>query len=63
MSNVDFFNYEGQKAAAKESYDASTAKNAYARFLAQQRGARRKFDLHSKGHRFDSCILHQNKTI
>jgi hypothetical protein len=45
MSNVDFFNYEGQKAAAKESYDASTAKNAYARFLAQQRGARRKFDL------------------
>lgn len=45
MSNVDFFDYEGQKGAAGSSYGASTAKNAYARFLAQQRGARRKFDI------------------
>lgn len=45
MSNIDFFDYEGRKRAAGQSYGASTAKNAYARFLAQQRGARRKFDL------------------
>lgn len=45
MSNIDFFDYEGQKAAARQSYGAAQAKNAYARFLAQQRGSRRKFDL------------------
>lgn len=45
MSNVDFFDYEGQRAAAGQTYRASKDRNAYARFLAQQRGARRKFDL------------------
>lgn len=45
MSNIDWFNYEGQKQAAGSTYGASTAKNAYARFLAQQRGARKKFDI------------------
>jgi hypothetical protein len=45
MSNIDWFNYEGQKSAARGQYDASTAKNAYARFLAQQRGARKRFDI------------------
>jgi hypothetical protein len=45
MSNIDWFNYEGQKSAAGSRYGTSTAKNAYARFLAQQRGSRKKFDI------------------
>jgi hypothetical protein len=45
MSNVDYFDYEKNVAAADKAYGAAGARNAYARFLAQQRGSRKKFDI------------------
>lgn len=40
MSMIDLSPFEGQRRAFTEQYGAQTAKNAYARFLAQQRGTR-----------------------
>lgn len=40
MSMIDFSPFEAQRRAYGEQYGAQTAKSAYARFLAQQRGTR-----------------------
>jgi hypothetical protein len=48
MAEFDFLGYERQKRATTGSYGAKTAQNAYARFLAQQRGTRKKFDLNQQ---------------
>jgi len=48
MSNVDYLGYEQRKRAAGSQYGASAARNAYARFLAQQRGSRAGFDIGRK---------------
>jgi hypothetical protein len=45
MSNIDWFNYEGQKSQAGTSYNTQRDKNAYARELAKLRGSRKQFDL------------------
>lgn len=45
MSNFDYLGYGQRKRAATSQYGASAAKGAYANFLAQQRGTRRKFDI------------------
>lgn len=45
MSIVDFSAYEGQRRAYGQQYGATQARNAYARFLAQQRGTRNITDL------------------
>lgn len=48
MSQFDFLGYERQKRAATGSYGAKSARNAYAQFLAQQRGKRQEFDLNQQ---------------
>ena len=45
MSIVDFSPYEAQRRAYTQQYGATSARNAYARFLAQQRGTRNVADL------------------
>lgn len=40
MSMIDLSPFEAQRRAFTEQYGAQTARNAYARFLAQQRGTR-----------------------
>jgi len=45
MAGFDYTGYNQRSRAALGSYGAKTAQNAYAQFLSQQRGARKKFDL------------------
>lgn len=45
MSDFDYLGYGQRKQAAFNQYGATAAKGAYANFLAQQRGTRRKFDI------------------
>ena len=45
MSIVDFSPYEAQRRAYTQQYGATSARNAYARFLAQHRGTRNVADL------------------
>jgi hypothetical protein len=45
MSNIDYTGFTQRKRAAGSQYGSKTAQNAYARFLSQQRGSRKKFDL------------------
>lgn len=45
MAEFDYLGYGKRKRAALSSYGAKSAQNAYAQFLSQQRGARKKFDL------------------
>lgn len=45
MSMIDFSPFEAQRRSYGEQYGASKARNAYARFLAQQRGTRNIADL------------------
>lgn len=45
MADFDYMGYGQRKRAALGSYGAKTAQNAYAQFLSQQRGARKKFDI------------------
>jgi hypothetical protein len=48
MSEFDYLGYEGRKRSLGSQYGASAARNAYARFLAQQRGDRARFDIGRK---------------
>jgi hypothetical protein len=48
MSQFDFLGYERQKRAATGSYGSRAAQNAYAQFLAQQRGRRKEFDINQQ---------------
>jgi hypothetical protein len=45
MAAFDYMGYNQRKRAAQGTYGAATARNAYAQFLSQQRGSRKKFDL------------------
>lgn len=45
MAEFDYTGYNQKKRTAGSTYGAKTAQNAYAQFLSQQRGARKKFDL------------------
>lgn len=45
MSNFNYGGYDEAKRQYGQQFAASSARNAYARFLSQQRGARRKFDI------------------
>ena len=45
MSEFDYLGYGQRKRSALSSYGAKSAQNAYAQFLSQQRGARKKFDI------------------
>ena len=45
MAEFDYLGYNQRKRAATGSYGAKAAQNAYAQFLSQQRGSRKKFDL------------------
>ena len=45
MSNIDYTGFTQRQRAAGSQYGSKTAQNAYARFLSQQRGSRKKFDL------------------
>lgn len=45
MSNIDLSPYQAQKDARKAQYGATTARNAYSRFLSQTRGNRNLFDM------------------
>lgn len=45
MAGFDYTGYNQRKRAALGSYGAKTAQNAYAQFLSQQRGSRKKFDI------------------
>lgn len=45
MSNIDYTGFTQRQRAAGSQYGSKTASNAYARFLSQQRGTRKKFDL------------------
>lgn len=44
MSDFDYMGFNQRKRAATGQYGARAAQNAYAQFLSQQRGARKKFD-------------------
>jgi hypothetical protein len=44
----DYLSYNRGKRSATSQYGASAAKNAYAQFLSQQRGSRKKFDIESQ---------------
>jgi hypothetical protein len=44
-TGFDYLNYNRGKRAATSQYGSSAAKNAYAQFLSQQRGSRKKFDI------------------
>jgi hypothetical protein len=43
MADFDYMGYNQRKRAAHGTYGAATARNAYAQFLSQQRGSRKKF--------------------
>ncbi len=43
MADFDYMGYNQRKRAATGGYGASSARNAYAQFLSQQRGSRKKF--------------------
>jgi hypothetical protein len=45
MAGFDYLGYNQKKRAAGSGYASKQAANTYARFLSQQRGARKKFDL------------------
>jgi hypothetical protein len=45
MADFDYTGYNQRKRAATGSYGAKAAQNAYAQFLSQQRGSRKKFDI------------------
>ena len=45
MSNIDYTGFTQRQRAAGSQYGSKTAQNAYARFLSQQRGSRKKFGL------------------
>ena len=45
MSNIDYTGFTQRQRAAGSQYGSKTAQNTYARFLSQQRGSRKKFDL------------------
>lgn len=45
MSDIDYTGFTQRQRAAGSQYGSKTAQNAYARFLSQQRGSRKKFDL------------------
>lgn len=45
MSEFDYMGYNQRKRAATSQFGAKAASSAYANFLAQQRGARKKFDI------------------
>jgi hypothetical protein len=45
MADFNYTGYNQRKRAATGSYGAKAAQNAYAQFLSQQRGARKKFDI------------------
>ena len=45
MAELDYLGYNQRKRAATGSYGAKAAQNAYAQFLSQQRGSRKKFDI------------------
>lgn len=45
MAEFDYLGYNQRKRAATGSYGAKAAQNAYAQFLSQQRGSRKKFDI------------------
>lgn len=45
MAEFDYTGYNQRKRQALGSYGAQAAQNAYARFISQQRGSRRKFDI------------------
>lgn len=45
MADFDYLGYNQRKRAAIGGYGAKAAQNAYAQFLSQQRGSRKKFDL------------------
>lgn len=45
MAGFDYTGYNQRVRAAGSNYGAKTAQNAYARFLSQQRGSRKKFQL------------------
>lgn len=45
MAEFDYLGYNQRKRAATGSYGAKAAQNAYAQFLSQQRGTRKKFDI------------------
>lgn len=45
MAGFDYTGYNQKKRAAGAGYASKTAANAYAQFLSQQRGARKKFDI------------------
>ena len=48
MAGFDYTGYNQRVRAAGSNYGAKTAQNAYARFLSQQRGSRKKFDLNKQ---------------
>lgn len=45
MASFDYMGYNQKKRATDTGYASKTAANTYARFLSQQRGARKKFDI------------------
>lgn len=45
MAGFDYIGYNQKKSKALGDYQSKTSANTYARFLSQQRGARKKFDL------------------
>lgn len=45
MAGFDYLGYNRSLRAAGSTYGAKTAQNAYAQFLSQQRGSRKKFDI------------------
>ncbi len=48
MADFDYMGYNQRKRAAAGTYGASSARNAYAQFLAQQRGSRKKFNFQNE---------------
>lgn len=48
MASFDYSGFNQRQRAAAGTYGAKTAQNTYAKFLAQQRGSRKKFDVRQK---------------
>jgi len=48
MASFDYSGLNQRQRAAAGTYGAKTAQNTYAKFLAQQRGSRKKFDVRQK---------------
>jgi hypothetical protein len=51
MAGFDYLGYNQKKRTAGSGYASKQAANTYARFLSQQRGARKKFDFQQKKER------------